>query len=341
MIYYCLQLTLSGFVDVCQNYLININEERTMRTKIWASGLIVALTIGSPLSNHQAHAEELWPLDLPSVLVGIPAGVLPPPGVYGQLDNYFAQFYNYNGMGNKATNGAVDALIEIPSVLWVPGIKILGANYAAAVAIPFTYNSYQTLQHATPGPGNLGLFNTLIVPVMLSWMLPEHFLVRASTNFFLDDASSTMTALVKGDLKNGGLPSGNSFSTFMPSIGVSWLNNGWNISADFRFGVPLGSTSAPNYHYRTGDVFLADYTIAKTFDSWTIGFGASQMNQVQKDTFNGQSVPGSVYRNYSVGPVIGYQLKGGIQITALWAHSVMTTGGVGGDAFDLRLSTRF
>jgi hypothetical protein len=150
-----------------------------------------------------------------------------------------------------------------------------------------------------------------------------------------------MTALMKGDLTNGGAPTGNSYATFMPGIGLSWLNNGWNLSADFRIGIPLGSTSAPYYHYRTGDSFEADYTATKTIGPWSLGFGGSQINQIQKDTFNGQPVAGSVYRNYSVGPVVGYQLKGGVEITALWAHSVLTTGGVGGDAFDLRLATRF
>ncbi len=311
-----------------------------MKFKSTLLGTVLSMS-ALALSYTQAKAVELWPLELPSVLVGLPAGVLPPPGVYGQLDNYFAQFYNYNGRGNKAPDGSIDALVEVPSILWVPGIHILGANYAAAIAIPFDYNSYKALQHNTPGPGNLGLFNTLVAPVMLSWMLPQHFFVRASTSFFLPDASSTMTALVKGDLTNGGAPTGNSYATFMPGVGLSWLNNGWNLSADFRIGIPLGSTSAPNYHYRTGDSFEADYTATKTIGPWSLGFGGSQINQIQKDTFNGQPVAGSVYRNYSVGPVVGYQLKGGVEITALWAHSVLTTGGVGGDAFDLRLATRF
>ncbi len=311
---------------------------KNVKPTVWGLAAIAASAL---VSVPAAQAAELWVPELPSIQVGLPAGALPPPGVYGQLDNYFAQFVDYSGHGNKLPDAAIDALVEIPTILWVPGITVLGANYAAAIAIPFVYDSYQALQHVTPGPGNLGLFNTALVPAILSWMLPQHFFVRASTVFFLNDATNTMADLVKGNLKNGGAPTGNGYSTFLPDIGISWLNNGWDLSADLRFSVPLGSTTAPGYNYRTGNIFLGDYTVEKTVGAWTLGFGASQITQIQKDTFNGNTVPASLYRNWSIGPVVGYQFKGGMEVTALWAHSVMTTGGVGGDAFDLRLTTAF
>jgi hypothetical protein len=311
-----------------------------MNWKIWLGGLALA-AMGAAISAPTARAGELWDPELPGILEGLPAVALPPPGVYGQLDNYFAQFVQYDGWSNKIPNSSIDALVEVPAVLWVPGITVLGANYAAAIAVPFDYNTFQPFQDAHGGPGNLGLFNTALVPAMLSWMLPNHFFVRTSVTFFINDGTNTMADVIKGNLKNGGAPSSNDYSTFMPSVGVSWLNNGWNLSADFRFAAPLGSTTAPNYHYRTGDVVLVDYTMAKTVKRWTFGFGASQIVQLQKDTFNGMHPPGSIWRNYGIGPMVGYQFPGGIEAMVIWTHSVYTTAQVGGDSVDLRLSTRF
>ncbi len=103
-----------------------------MNWKTWLGGIALA-AIGVAISAPTARAGEIWEPVLPGFLVGLPSGALPPPGVYGQLDNFFAQFVQYDGWGNKVQNSSVEALIEAPTIMWVPGITILGANYAAAI----------------------------------------------------------------------------------------------------------------------------------------------------------------------------------------------------------------
>jgi hypothetical protein len=304
-----------------------------------------------------AKANEMWTAELPNIRSGVPEGVLPPPGVYGQLDNYFAQFQTFDSVGNKIPSASIDVLVEVPTILWVPGITVLGANYAAAVAIPFVYNSYQTLQRNTPGAGNLGLFNTVIAPAILSWTLSEHLFVSTTASFLLPDQTNDKLDLYRGSLKNGGAPTGNSYSSFMPSVGLTWMKDGWalniGLSVSFTLGPttskesfyyqdPYGSVSWLNgYHYHTGDFFVGDYTLTKSFGAWSFGGSIFHSVELQKDTLNGRPVPGSIYRSFSVGPVFGYQFRSGMGVMAVWGHSVTTNNGVGGDAFDLRLTTRF
>ncbi len=302
-----------------------------------------------------ASAKEMWDLYLRAVNVGTPAGALPPPGVYGSLNTYFAAFSKYDVQGNKIPNTALDLGVIAPTVLWVPGIRIFDATYAMAVSQAFDYTSFQGQQRVTghSGPGNLGIYNTLLMPVILSWKLPEHIFLRTGLSIYLPDATNTIVSLNKGDLKNGGLPSGNSFTTIEPDVGISWLYNGWNVSVGTRYGFAVDSTNIPSYHgysYYTAPEFSADYTITKTISHWTFGLGGSQQVQFSKDTchctvagigYVHGAVPGSIVHNYTIGPVFGYQFTGGMNFTMFWNHGFASSSDIEGDIFDFRLTQKF
>lgn len=318
-----------------------------MKSNSWKKFVLIvasaaALSIGVA---SRAYANELWIFNLPNGQVGVPSGALPPPGVYGSIDNYFALLQSRNDEGKKIQGDTLRALIEFPFVEWVPGMTILGGSYGAALGQPFDYTNYEYMQQRYPGAGNMGLYNTVVEPLILSWMLPDHLFASVNAAFFLPDATTSMADFVKGDLKNGGLPSGNGYASVMPGAAFTWLYNGWDITANFRVVIPLGSTKVNEprpYNYRTGDQFLGDYTVEKTVGHWNLGVGFSQQNQIQKDTFNGQSAPGTVMKIYTVGPFVGYQFIGGIQVTLLWAHVIAASStGVSGDGVDLRLQARF
>jgi hypothetical protein len=313
----------------------------SIKLKLLTRTMALAVT-GSMLAASYAKAEELWDPYLRGVFEGVPAGVLPPPGVYGELDNYWASYSQYNAAGNKIPGTHLNALVEVPIVLWVPGIKILGGDYAAAIGQPFDYTSFQPLQHNLGGGGgNLGIYNTVLVPGMLSWSLPNNLFVKAGLTILLDDASTTMADLVQGKLTNGGAPSGNGYTTLQPDLGFSWLYDGWNVSIGSHIAFPIDSTRAPSYNYRSAPELSVDYTVTKTIGAWTLGMGAEQEDQFSKDTFNGQRVPGSITRNYGIGPIVGYQFPGGVGVTALWNHSFKTANELAGDFFDVRLTNRF
>jgi len=285
----------------------------------------------------QASAEELWDPHLRGVNEGLAAGALPPPGVYGVLDNYWAS-YQMRDMNGKVVPGtSLSALVEVPIVLWSTGIKILGADYAVAIAQPFDYTSYQPL--GGTGGGNWGTFNTILIPGQLAWTFGDLH-VKAGLSIYLDDASSTMADLVNGKKLSGGLPSGNGFTTIQPDLGISWLADGWNISADLHLSVPVDATTATNYSYQSGDEFAADYTVSKTLGKWTVGLGLHQENQLDADTLNGVTVANSQVTNIGMGPLVGYQF-GGVNVLAEWNHNLYTENDVAGDIFNVRFIVPF
>ncbi|WP_234730027.1 SphA family protein [Acidocella facilis] len=301
---------------------------------------ILAMATVLTFAATEARAEELWDPYLRGVSAGQPAGALPPPGVYGELDNYLAEYSDYNSSGNKIPGTHLTALVEVPIVLWVPGIKILGANYAAAIGQPFDYTSFQPFQHDFGGGGgNLGTYNTVLVPYMLSWSLPHNFFIKNGLTILLPDASSTMNDFYHGKVTNGGAPSGNAFTTIQPDLGVSWLYNGWDVSVGTHFTVNVSSDPYNDYHSATQ--FSADYTVTKTIHQWTVGLTGSQENQLNNDSENGVSVPGTKVSNYSIGPVAGYQFANGLGVTFIWNHGFGTRNDVAGDFFDFRLTTAF
>ncbi|GAN79859.1 SphA family protein [Acidocella aminolytica] len=313
-----------------------------MRYNKKASILFGMAALYSCMNSVSAKAEELWDPYLRGVFEGLPAGALPPPGLYGELDNYYTSYSSFANNGNKIPGTNLNALVEVPILLWVPGIKILGGSYAAGIGQPFDYNSYQPLQRDFGGGGgNFGIYNTILMPGALSWSLPRHLFIRAGLTILLDDATNTMSDLVQGKLTNGGAPSGNGYTTIQPDFGVSWLYDGWNISIGTHYAIPVTSDTAPGYSYRSAPEFSADYTVMKEIGRWGAGLGGEQEIQIGNDTLNGQTKPGTRSINYGIGPIASYEFQNGLKLTALWNHNFAVRNDVAGDFFDLRLTTRF
>lgn len=303
--------------------------------------IIGAIALGGAMAlAGQASATELWEPHLPGVDEGLAAGALPPPGVYGVLNNYWASYNAYNPQANKINGTSLSALVEVPIILWVPGVKFLGADYAAAAAFPFDYTNFAPQQNTGNGGGggNWGTYNTVLVPGQLSWTIGD-FHVLTGLSVYVADASSTMANLVNGHWLRGGLPSGNGYWAIQPDLGLSWLHDGWNLSASMHLPIPVSSTTATNYDYRSGAMFQADYTVTKTIDKWTFGVGAYQVNQLNSDTNNGQNVHNIAIR-YALGPIVGYQF-GGINVQAIVNQSVYTRNTVGGTFFNVRMVVPF
>ncbi len=289
---------------------------------------------GLAMTAMPGHATELWDPHLRAVDSGLAAGALPPKGLYFVMNNYWGAFKDYTS--NHDNGNRLNVLVEAPILLWNPGIKLLGADYSAAIAQPFDYTDF-----GTPGssnPGHWGTFNTLLMPVMMSWGLPYHFHVKGSFGVWLDDASSSPSASAQPS--HGTLGAGNAFTTFEPGLGVSWLNDGWNASAQMYYD----TSTADNNHlyadgstgtYQSGDQIAVDYTLTKTIKKWTVGLNGFQLNQLQRDQEKGVATAGTVAMSWGVGPTVGYQF-GGINLALNYTHDVVVHNDVGGDIFNLR-----
>jgi hypothetical protein len=307
---------------------------------------IAILALGATLVAGQVCAQELWDPQLRGVDEGLAAGALPPPGVYGVLNNYWASYSVYGNDGK--TNGAtLGALVEVPIVLWQTGIKVLGADYAVAIAQPFDYTNLQVPGAVVNNAAHFGTYNTVLVPGILSWNLGNDLFVKAGLTVYVDDASSSAAKPLNNPYSLG---AGNGFWTLQPDLGVSWLHDGWNLSAEFHYDYNFSDN---NYHsspgaaatsYKSGQEIEVDYTATKTIGNWTAGLGAHQLNQITDDT--GPGAADCVGKNgcragsFGLGPLLGYQFAN-VNVTAEYNRVVFAHNDVAGNIINLRLIAPF
>jgi len=292
-----------------------------MKTFVKASMMAVGLWA---VAAAGAEARELWNQHVRGIDIGLAAGAVPPEGLYFVNDVYWASFKGYTG--NKDNGVRLDALVEVPVLLWNPGLKILGADYAVAVAQPFDYTSASINGNAIGS--HWGSYNTYVVPAILSWALPYDLHVKGSFGVWLDTASSSPGNAPSG----GGVGSGNGFTTFEPGLGVSWLHDGWNASVQVYYST---STKNGKTEYQSGDQIAIDYTLTKAIDKWTVGVGAYQINQLQHDKSNGADQGGTISLSNGIGPIVGYDF-GKINLQGSYTHALTIHNDVGGDIFNLR-----
>jgi hypothetical protein len=204
------------------------------------------------------------------VLIGASAGV-PPPGIY-MINQVFTYQANFAGPGTSAigTKTGVHADVDVQAFLFVPGWTFLGATYDAVIAQPF-------VDLSIGNPVNFqaaGVHNTYIVPVELSWKLgTSGFVVKTGLGIYTPDGTQTTF----NGLGNQGAP----FWTFQPEIIVSYLKDGWNLSAAVyaEFNTRNSLTQ-----YQSGDILHADFTATKTIGKWTFGPVAYYYGQVSDDS---------------------------------------------------------
>jgi hypothetical protein len=289
-----------------------------------------------------AYATELWDPHLRGLNEGLAAGALPPPGLYFINNSYFAPSYHgYGGtFGAPSGHGNSDvklfAYVDVPVLLWVPGCKFLGADYAMGIAEPFDYTNLRVkLADGTYLSGaQWGMYNTILIPYELSWKLPCDFFVKTGLGIALNDGTSnpaTQDTLVGGP---GDIfaTSSNGYYTFEPTLGVSWLHNGWNVSVDFHYAFNLKDSGTD---YTSGQQLAIDYTITKTCGKWTFGVGAGQETQVTKDSVAGFDLPDSKANAWTLGPIVGYNF-GPCSVQFIYNFPLYTNNDVGGEWFDVR-----
>jgi hypothetical protein len=242
--------------------------------------------------------------------IGSSAGV-PPPGIY-MINQVFTYQANLTGPGTGGkTNIGVHANVDVQAFLFVPGWTFLGATYDAVLVQPF-------VDISVGNPANAqfsGMFDTYIVPVELSWKLGNSgFAVKTGLGIYVPDG--TKTGL------NGLGNVGNPYWTYQPEIILSYLANGWNLSAAIyeEFNTANSVT-----HYTSGNLLHADFTATKTFGKWTIGPVAYYEGQVTDDSCpisciaTGESTlfHSSRYDVWAVGGLVGYDF--GPAALSVWA----------------------
>ncbi|MDR3489168.1 MAG: transporter [Bradyrhizobium sp.] len=251
----------------------------------------------------------------PGAFIGASAGV-PPPGIY-MFNQVFTYQANLAGPGTAGLNPpgthktGVQAAVDVQGFLFVPGWTFLGATYDAVIVQPFVMQSVGAPVNAQ----GAGAFNTYIVPVELSWKFGNSgFAVKTGVGIYLPDGCTT------GANKLG--CEANPYTTFQPELILSYLANGWNLTAALyeEFNTANRATN-----YTTGDIFHTDFTFTKTIGKWTIGPVAYYVAQVSDDScpasctaLGGSTlVHSNRFSEWAVGGLVGYDF--GPASLSVWA----------------------
>jgi len=300
----------------------------------------IALAAGAVLVAGPAMAEENWSQHLPGVTEGLPAGALPPKGVYFINDTMALPGALYNNNGDK-TPVKADVFVDVPVLLWNPGVKVLGADYALGVAQPLTYvNS----RGGGLNQSAAGHFSTIVIPGQFSWSLPNDFHVLTGLAVYLPDGTAQKTVISYPGGNYAGVPNSTNYWTVEPTLGLSWLHDGWNISASFNYDINFENTAS---HYTSGDVLVGDYTLTKTIGKWTVGLGGYSVNQLQDDKSSVAAVQagitaanGNRQTKYAAGPIVGYDF-GPLALTGTYNHGFGANNVISGDTFWTRMLIPF
>jgi hypothetical protein len=238
-------------------------EHMKFHSKALLAAAGIAAFAFSPANAYEANYAG-WATK-PGVLIGASAGV-PPPGIY-MFNQVFTYETNLAGPGTKTlglgNNNGVQANVDVQGFLFVPGWTFLGATYDAVIVQPFIEDSvgFPAANMAAVASQAAGVHNTYIAPVELSWKLgTSGLVVKTGLGVYVPDGTKTGPT--------GLFNVGNPWYTFQPELIVSYLKDGWNLSAALYEEF---NTANSIDNYRTGDIFHADFTATKSFGKWTLG----------------------------------------------------------------------
>jgi hypothetical protein len=284
-----------------------------------ASSRLFLVFLASACSSYMvavnAHAVEDIPPFLLGATISVPVGALPPPGLYFSSAN---TVFDMNVKNDQGQNTGIHVLDPSTNevLLYVPDIpKIFGATYGALII-----QGIRAPSTSIPGEGtfsNFGLVNTVISPLNLSWDLHKGFFASVGLTTYSPAFNYKVTA-IQNTSRN--------YATLEPALGLSYLGNGWNLTVhplfDFNFTNPANG-------YKSGVLFIMDYTALHKFGNFEAGAGGTLTAQVSNDTIHGTAVAavpggngyGNRAQNFTLGPVVGYDF-GTVALTAYYNRSV-------------------
>ena len=284
--------------------------------------------VASFLGGHFAYAMQNFTPYSPGITTGAPAGALPPPGFYFTNDNFLAYGEWRGPSGQDEPIKLSNAMIG-NALLWVPGIKILGATYGIGVAQTFAQHGVDAFGHSTVSNG---FFNTVLMPVNLSWYVGNNSFIGAGAAVYVPDGhwayNQARTAMASTSIANN-------FWTFEPNIAYSYLGHGWDLTLN---NVLDFNTTEKVTDYHSGVAYYLDATAVRSFGPWTLGLVGNYSKQFASDTQYGQKVPNSEFEQLALGPMVAYDF-GRVTLKVRFLQNVSARNTIG--LSELHISTSF
>lgn len=287
-------------------------------------------TIGIAASANAYEAGAPGWEQMPGIVLGASAGT-PGPGLY-MFNQTLTTQSTIVGPGAPLGGGVPVHLASTAiGFLWVPGWTFLGATYDAVLVQPVSM-----LDVGAPlNFQKAGAHNTYIVPGELSWRFGDSgFVAKTGLGIYVPDGS------ISG--ANGLGSIGNPWWTFQPELFLSYLKDGWNLTAFLSEEINTANTITS---YRSGNVLHAEFTATKSIGKWTVGPVGYYVGQVTDDrssAFYRQSINTNRFDIYAAGALVGYNF--GPAALNVWAvdefYAKAWGGGPPGSAVDTASVTK-
>ena len=292
------------------------------------TALIATLALASPAAAAEGSISYL-----PGVSAGTPVGALPPVGVYFNGNFYFLSGELADGDGEHVpVKGSARAVIA--QVTWSTPLRILGARYGAGVIQIVADHSFDTRGVGGRKTRSVGLYNTVVQPVILSWQIGKDLHASFSQNIYVNDGARKTTGGVRDQDSYA-----NNYWTFEPSVGISYIPKGWNLTAYVLYD--LATTKNKKTDYKVGNIFYVDLTATHQSGKFVYGLVGTATQQVTDDRLHGVAVPGGNRSSHiQAGPLLSYNFPK-FSVTAKYFANLHARNDLSASIGYLSIATKF
>lgn len=267
--------------------------------------------------------------------LGIPLNAPLPEGVYYAISTKFlnGQLKDGNGdnMGLKLNAPASTSIF-----IYTPGLKVLGGDYRAWLAVPFIMAEEDI---SNPMLGDLGKHSNYNIA-----NIDLHF---ADVSWTLKPGQFVSTGLgvitTTGSWKQGGTNTSGEYWSINPRLGYSYFSQDWSISLESYY---FYNFKNEKNDYESGDEFFFDATVLKKLDSIHEGLQIGPIGyireQVTDDKNNGTAYYGTTNgkaRQMGLGVQLVKDFGKGLFVGLSWSKDLETKNAVNNDGrFTLNIS---
>lgn len=289
-------------------------------SKTGGAALFVA-AITASVAN--AREPGVLPTIPPGASMGVPiAAPSPFDGVFlsTRTGLSFQDVYDNSGTKTPTELQITDTVLQFAII---PGHTVLGGQYRAFFTLPFVDVDAENI--ATPfglvDDDKSGIGSIEIRPIDLSWQMSPGVFVNAGLSVH------TPTGWSAADLVNPG----QNFWSISPSVGVSYMRNGWNASAHLLY---FANFANQDNDYQSGDEVHLNLTAMKDIgNGWSIG-GVGYLRQQVSDDRNPSGAYGGLLSDRAEQRGFGLSVTkqaGPINFNAMYTKEFSTKNSGGGD----------
>lgn len=292
-----------------------------------SAALVVGFTSIQLVAHTSANGVELSTPLLPGSSNGVPFGASAPPGIYFSEINLYWQSRLVDGKG-RDTPVRLNFFETVPVFTVVPNVSVFGGNYYFYFLQAINTNNTNTFGKKD---SQTGIYNTYFSPLNLSWQLSDSLFFGTGFSFFFPN----------GSFRTNKPSNGNAFMTFQPNFALSYLKDGWNLTANLQLNFNERNNITD---YQSGNLYGVDFAATKSVGPWTFGVQGYYVKQYEPDKIGNFTVAATPYsargnknEQLALGPYVAYDF-GNFTVAAWYDQNIRTRNGLAANIAWLKVS---